>query len=250
MSDNDEEEYESDGSNFENEDDSESELSSSSEAAMRQVEKLSPTGNKRSRKSGSAAKKTSNKDTNTTKNSSTKNSTKTLPRVKPSKQPKVRKVTEIQVVERPSKRQRVIERQVRIRMANAAAEEQDDAFTQEAVEKTVFVQQSRSEAYKISKINVATMRHFVWDKGLVGPSQPELLDELLEEIGVEERDEVAIREKVKTKVCNVNRTRREFYEMIDEDDIDDVAARLVNAIKSFGARPGALQKVKEAVAAL
>jgi hypothetical protein len=249
MSDNDEEEYESDGSSFEAEDDSESENSSSSDEDVIEVEKPKPAG-KKSQKSASSTKKTSKKDSKTTKNSSTKNNTKKSTRIKLSKPSELRKVTEVQVIERPSKRQRVIERQVRLRMANAAAEEQDDAFTQEAVEKTVYIQQSRSEAYKMSKINVATMRHFVWDKGLVGPSQPDLLDELLEEIGVEERDEVAIREKVKTKVCNVNRTRREFYEMVAEDDIDDVTERLVNAIKTFGARPGALQKVKEAVAAI
>jgi hypothetical protein len=54
----------------------------------------------------------------------------------------------------------------------------------------------------------------VYDKGLVGGSQPALLQELLTEIGVEEQDEVAILEKLKLKVSNVNRTRREFNEMV------------------------------------
>jgi hypothetical protein len=249
MSDHDDEEYESDGSSFEADDDSESETTSSSDGNVSEVEKSKPIAQKPG-KSAPSTKITSKKRARATKTSGAKKNTKKSTRTKKSKPSEHRKVTEVQVVERASKRQRVIERQVRLRMANAAAEEQDDAFTQEAVEKTVYIQQSRSEAYKISKINVATMRHFVWDKGLVGPSQPDLLDELLEEIGVEQRDEVAIREKVKTKVCNVNRTRREFYEMVAEDNIDDVTQRLVNVIKAFGERPGALGKMKEAVAAI
>jgi hypothetical protein len=243
MSDNEEEDYESDGSSFEAEDDSDSENSD-----VMEVEMPKPAG-KKSHKSASSTKKTPKKGIKNTKTSSVKNNKKSI-HPKKSKLSEHRKVTEVQVVERASKRRRIIERQVRLRMANAATEEQEDTFTQETVDNTVFMQQSRSEAYKISKINVATMRNFVWDKGLVGPSQPELLDELLEEIGVEQRDEVAIREKLKTKVCNVNRTRREFYEMLMEDNIDDVTERLVNVIKAFGARPGALQKVKDAVAAI
>jgi hypothetical protein len=61
----------------------------------------------------------------------------------------------------------------------------------------------------------------------------------------------AIREKLEQKVSNVNRTRREFSEMIVDDDIDNVKERLVplvNIFKTSGRRPGALEKVKEAMA--
>jgi hypothetical protein len=54
----------------------------------------------------------------------------------------------------------------------------DEDFSIEAVEKTVFTQKSRSDAYTISKPDVSTIRTFVYDKGLVGGSQPELLAEL------------------------------------------------------------------------
>jgi hypothetical protein len=63
--------------------------------------------------------------------------------------------------------------------------------------------------YKLSPIDLSTIREYVYDEGLVGASQRDLLEKLLEEIGVEEQDEVAIREKLKQKVSNVNRTRRE-----------------------------------------
>lgn len=81
-------------------------------------------------------------------------------------------MAELHLMEAPSKRASVIERQVRLRMAAVAAEENDDSFTKEAVEKTVYLQKSRSEAYKLSPIDLST-------------------------IGVEEQDEVAIREKLK-----------------------------------------------------
>jgi hypothetical protein len=54
----------------------------------------------------------------------------------------------------------------------------DEDFSIEAVEKTVFTQKSRSDAYTISKPDVSTIRTFVYDKVLVGGSLPELLAEL------------------------------------------------------------------------
>jgi hypothetical protein len=168
-----------------------------------------------------------------------------------SKPKEKRKVMEVlQVAEPISKRARTIERQVRRRMATAAADERDETFSKEAVEKTVFEQKSRSEAYTHSKPDIITMRNFIYDKGLVGVSQSDLLEELLVEIGMEEDEEVGIREKVKQKVSNLNRTRREFIEMIAEDDVDHVGDRLLKVVKEFGKRPGAwqaLQKVKEAI---
>jgi hypothetical protein len=246
MSDHDEEE--SDGSSFKPGDGTDSESSSLSEGKEPEVEKMKSAG-KKSWKSSHSTKNTSKNSIKDTKIPDARNKPEKSTRSKKSKTSEHRNVTEVQVVEHPSKRQRVIERQVRLRMANAATEEQDE-FNQEAVKKAVYMQKSRLDAYKISKINLATIRSFVYDKGLVGPSQRELLDELLEEIGVEAEDEVAIREKLKTKVINVNRTRREFYEMATEDAIDDVKQRLVHVFKTFGKRAGALQKVKEAIAEL
>jgi hypothetical protein len=266
MTDKDEEEYETDDSSFEAEEDSESNNESSLDSDVSEVEKCQRAG-KKSRKS--AAKKTSKKSINITKTSGTRNNTKKSSKniEKPDKNTKTatsrtkststmaklvekRKVTELQIVEPSSKRHRTIERQIRLRMAAAAAEEQDDTFNQDAVEKTVYVQKSRSEAYKVSKIDLKTIRNFVYDKGIVGGSQPALLEELLAEIGVEEEDEVAIREKLKQKVSNVNRTRREFVEMVAEDDIGDVKQRLVSMFKTFGKRAGALEMVQEAIAVL
>jgi hypothetical protein len=61
----------------------------------------------------------------------------------------------------------------------------------------------------------------VWTMTL-GGSLPELLKHLLDELGVDEDDEFAIQLKVKQKVSNLNRTRREFMEMVAEDDMGDV----------------------------
>jgi hypothetical protein len=54
----------------------------------------------------------------------------------------------------------------------------DEDFSIEAVEKTVFTQKSRSDAYTISKPDVSMISTFFYDKVLVGGSQPELLAEL------------------------------------------------------------------------
>lgn len=51
-------------------------------------------------------------------------------------------------------------------------------------------------------------------------------------------------------MSNVNRTRREFMEMIAQDNVDVVNNRLVNIFKTFVGRPNALEKVKEAIAAI
>jgi hypothetical protein len=85
-----------------------------------------------------------------------------------------RKVTEVLETANPrSRRQQTLERQVRLRMATAYED-----FSIEAVEKTVFTQKSRSDAYTISKPDVSKTGTFVYDKGLIGGSQPELLAEL------------------------------------------------------------------------
>jgi hypothetical protein len=257
--------YDSEHSSFGGSDDSESddassvdeEISDLDEPAAKKVRKSTLPVSKQKRVNTTKSTRVSNKakpslqntekPLKNTKKSSRRPKTTTVKTMNPAEK---RKVAELQVVEPLSKRHRLIERQVRLRMAAATAEEQDETFDQEAVEKTVYLQKSRSEAYQVTKLDLKTMRQFVWDKGLVGPSQPELLQDLLVEIGAEEQDEVAIREKLKQKVRNVNRTRREFDEMVAEDDIDDVKNRIVKAFKSFGSRPGALPKVKEALAEL
>jgi hypothetical protein len=47
-------------------------------------------------------------------------------------------------------------------------------------------QKSRSDAFTISKPDVSMICTFVYDKGLVGGSQPELLKHLLDELGVDD----------------------------------------------------------------
>jgi hypothetical protein len=92
---------------------------------------------------------------------------------------------------------------------------------------------------------------FVYDKELVGGSQPELLKHLLDELGVDDDDEFAIQLKVKQKVSNLNRTRREFKEMVAEDDMGDVRDRLLKIVEEFGKRPGAsafLLQLRESIA--
>jgi hypothetical protein len=174
---------------------------------------------------------------------------------KPTKQPAAkehpkskstkRKATEVE--ETRSKRQKTLERKVRLRMATA----DDDDFSKEAVDKTVFTQKSRSDAFTISKPDVSMIRTFVYDKGLIGGSQPELLKELLEELGVDDDDEFAIQLKVKQKVSNLNRTRREFMEMVAEDDMGDVRDRLLKILEELGKRPGGsafVRQLKESIA--
>jgi hypothetical protein len=109
----------------------------------------------------------------------------------------------------------------------------------------------RSDAYTISKPDVSMIRTFVYDKGLVGGSQPELLKHLLEELGVDDDDAFAIQLKVKQKVSNLNRTRREFMEMVAEDDMGDVRDRLLKIVEEFGKRPGGsafVRQLKESIA--
>jgi hypothetical protein len=69
---------------------------------------------------------------------------KTSASAKQAKPSEKRSITELHVAasapEPTSKRQRTIERQVRLRMATVAAEEQDEAFSKQAVEKTVYMQ--------------------------------------------------------------------------------------------------------------
>jgi hypothetical protein len=49
-------------------------------------------------------------------------------------------------------------------------------------------------------------------------------------------------------VSNVNRTRREFYEMASADDIHVLKERIVNIFKAFAIRPAELGMVEQAVA--
>jgi hypothetical protein len=142
-----------------------------------------------------------------------------------------RKRTEVPETSNPRfKRQQTLERQVRLRMATT----DDDGFSKEAAEKTVFTQKSRSDAGTISKPDVSMIRPFVYDIGLVGGSQPQRLKELLEELGVDDDDEFAIQLKVKQKASNLNRTRREFMEMVAEDDMGDVRDRQLKFVVEFG----------------
>jgi hypothetical protein len=96
------------------------------------------------------------------------------------------------------------------------------------------------------------IRTFVYDKGLVGGSrQPQLLKELMGELGVDDDGEFAIQLKVKQKVSNLNRTRREFMEMVAEDDMGDVRDRLLKFVEEFGKRPGGsafVRQLKESIA--
>jgi hypothetical protein len=50
----------------------------------------------------------------------------------------------------------------------------------------------------------------------------------------------------KTKVTNVNRTRREYEEMILNDDVQVVASRLAALVHRFSQRKGAQDALKEA----
>jgi hypothetical protein len=89
----------------------------------------------------------------------------------------------------------------------------------------------------------------VWTMTL-GGSQPELLKHLLDELGVDDDDEFAIQLKVKQKVSNLNRTRREFMEMVAEDDMGDVRDRLLKIVEEFGKRPGGsafVRQLKESI---
>jgi hypothetical protein len=159
-----------------------------------------------------------------------------------------RKSTELEIIESKVKRLRASDRQARLRKGTAAANALEDNPNDPALEKTIHMQHSRAAPFKVSKTDLTTIRKFVYDKGLVGGSQPELLQELLAQLGVEEDDDDAILGKLKQKVSNVNRTRREFHEMVAEDDVESVKERLVNIFKTFATRPGALGMVKEAIA--
>jgi hypothetical protein len=256
MSDNGEEEFGSDGSSYHDGMESESDNASSLDEEVSKVEKSKPTG-KKIRKSAAPIKQNFKKRINSSKKHVTTSKTSSSHTKKSSKNTKTsatgsfkRSITELHLAppEPTSKRQRTIERQARLQMATAPAE--DEPLSQQSVAKTAYTQKSRSDAYRISKLDHIIIRNFVYDKGLTGGSQPALLQELFEEIGLDELDEVAIREKMKQKVSNINRTLREFNEMVPEDDIKAVRDPLVNIFKTFGQRPGALEEVKEAIAEL
>jgi hypothetical protein len=49
------------------------------------------------------------------------------------------------------------------------------------------------------------------------------------------------------KVCNINRTRREFYEMVETDEVAQVANRLKTVLSSFCKREDGRDALKEAL---
>jgi hypothetical protein len=55
-----------------------------------------------------------------------------------------------------------------------------------------------NQGRNVATTDAATIRDFVYDKGLIGTSQPALLEELYQELGLEETDVVA-RDKI--RVC-------------------------------------------------
>jgi hypothetical protein len=159
-----------------------------------------------------------------------------------------RNLAELNVIEPTSQQHRASEGQARVHIGAAVQNAPKHNLNPQDVEETVHMQGTRAEPSKVSKADLRTMRKFVFDKGLVGGSQPELLQQLFAELGVEETEEDAIIGKLKQKVSNINRTRREFYEMVAQDDIGSVKERLVNIFKTFAKRPGAVGKVTEAMA--
>jgi hypothetical protein len=62
---------------------------------------------------------------------------------------------------------------------------------------------------------------------------------------VDDGDEFAIQLKVKQKASNLNRTRREFMDMVAEDDMADVRDRLLKIVEEFGKRPGGSAFVRQ-----
>jgi hypothetical protein len=48
-------------------------------------------------------------------------------------------------------------------------------------------------------------------------------------------------------VSNINRTRREFVEMVMSDDVKQVAARMTDVLNKFCDRDGAKEALKESL---
>jgi predicted acylesterase/phospholipase RssA len=103
-----------------------------------------------------------------------------------------RKLAALEVIEPTTKRHGARKRQSAVRMVAEAANGQLDHWNLPAIEKTAHIRNALAGSFGISATDVTTMRKFVYDKGLVGGSQPEMLPELLAEICVVQQDNDAI----------------------------------------------------------